>query len=705
MDEFVNPYSFVPLAGEPVRREPPNHVGPVPEPELRGRRVSGSIAVEWTLQTPLLLPATARHERWVRDDATVRIPGSSLKGAVRSVHEALFNGCLRVVDEDFVPAYREPAVARPGWRLAMVRDRSVENGKERITFQLCSADDLTYVDAVSLRRRWPRSSLPTTGDVTRLYGDILFGELERWELHDVEKIEVLSRAVEAAGRPAGEAQYAAWAERGAWAFLATDIGARHETKKNGTPGRCCWAASRLTTQVAELDTSADVWSDFLAAVRGSEDRRVLELADRPTPQENAEHPDPGWRGHRSLTQVTWRGRPVAMRARHTGFLHPRDVVWLRMDAGRITGIRLSQVWRATGKGAVSGRLEGAEPCLTRTEHGGRVCLSCATFGGADTGGSRRGHGEQVAYSGHVRFGSALSSGPVTPEEVTLAPLGAPRPGNGMFYLDTPASLPADRARDDIPTHWGSSVDPGGSTPVRGRKFYWHSDPSAQAAHWSTRNGTPVRPRFEATPKQAGTSMSRSAQLVPAGTVFTATVTVDGLPETETLALLWALDPGRLAGAYGRDRLSIAIHLGGGKPFGLGSATVTATPHLTTSPSRYLDAEPAALRFPDSAEQPQLEQVEKLAGPGMRTSIPVTLKLLDRAALSGDEHLVTYPPGASWSDFGTDEFRLSYRFFATANGEQLEGHARPWHRLPDPAGESQRLPVTLRGKAPTGRHRR
>src|ERR1700733_6147709 len=100
--EFINPYTFVPLPAAIARSAPSGHhcAGPV--------HVSGAMTVEWTLQTPLLLPQAHPAVR----AGQVVVPGSSVKGALRSLHETLMGGCLRVVDEEFVPVYRQPAVAK-----------------------------------------------------------------------------------------------------------------------------------------------------------------------------------------------------------------------------------------------------------------------------------------------------------------------------------------------------------------------------------------------------------------------------------------------------------------------------------------------------------------------------------------------------------------------------------------------------------------
>jgi hypothetical protein len=109
--EFINPYTFVPLPAAIGRARPGGH-------HCAGDgNVSGWMTVAWTLQTPLLLP---RAHPAVHGGRVV-IPGSSVKGAVRSLHEALMGGCLRVVDEEFVPVYRQPAVAKDEtWALAVV---------------------------------------------------------------------------------------------------------------------------------------------------------------------------------------------------------------------------------------------------------------------------------------------------------------------------------------------------------------------------------------------------------------------------------------------------------------------------------------------------------------------------------------------------------------------------------------------------------
>ena len=119
MVKFVNPYTFLPLP-ETVRREAPNfHDGTKAH---NTDLYTGSFTIEWELKSPLLLPVNAVEEGWLepksdgeKENTTDRIPderrvisvpGSSVKGALRSLHEAAFFGCMSVIDQSFIPAYR-----------------------------------------------------------------------------------------------------------------------------------------------------------------------------------------------------------------------------------------------------------------------------------------------------------------------------------------------------------------------------------------------------------------------------------------------------------------------------------------------------------------------------------------------------------------------------------------------------------------------
>ena len=153
MTDFVNPYTFVPLPRKVVCGQPPGHD---PGPDEARERYVGALEVTWRIQSPLAIPT----EEWGSIGGDVRIPGSSIKGAVRSTHEMLFGGCLRQVDLGYRPIYRQlpDSSVLDGWRLAVVLDDDQvllcekEDPKRRSKYcsaQLRSAGTMTWPAAMS----------------------------------------------------------------------------------------------------------------------------------------------------------------------------------------------------------------------------------------------------------------------------------------------------------------------------------------------------------------------------------------------------------------------------------------------------------------------------------------------------------------------------------------------------------------------------
>lgn len=694
---FVNPYAFVPLPPEVRRAKPVLHVGQAEGVEL----YSGTIDVTWKLVTPLVLPgsaknaAFARDEGWIQPDGSIRIPGSSIKGAVRSLHEALFNGCFRVVDEDYVPGYRDPAGNPPDeadWTLAVVLEANEEGRPTR--FQLCDKDSEFWVDSIALKRAWNRVSatVPTSGDIVRLSGVVErvdFGTsrdipLVRDEMREVRSVEIVSR-VDGHRRSDGELP-------NEMVFLPTDPGVRRKTLKDGSPGRCLWAAASLSPSTVRIDLDDDddpgkaAVEQFVRTCAGTNDRRVLE-----------QEKDDSWTRQTAYISVHWpknSGNVVARRARQTGYLHRGDVVWLKVnDEDEVEGIRLARIWRHPGKGTVKQRLGEAAPC--QPDHEINLCLTCAIFGAAETSGSSGGKGEQNAYAGHVRFSSARSKPGVTLRTVNLAPMGTPSPGSGMFYLHLPAALDNDGEPNEVASYWGSTSD--AMARIRGRKFYWHGDPDQQARELSNSLGQRAIPRYEASVDQQRGKMSRPAQLVPKGVEFTVRISVDRLDRVAVETLLAALDPARVLGLVpNADTSHLAIHLSGGKPFGLGSAHIARAPevNLTRTRDRY---DPAGTDRAEWGAKTSVDTVRKIADRVGRftANLPTIARLLDLNGLGGKQHLLAYPPGAAWDDIGTKQFRESFTFFQEANGQQLSGYRRPWRPLPSAApGSDVTIPIEL-----------
>lgn len=685
---FVNPYNFVPFPNEVFRRKGWGHVGPgevteggwfageQPEPLY-----SGTIGLEWDLLTPLQLPHGVAGE-WIEGD-TLRIPGSSIKGVTRSVHEAMFNGCARIFDEGFVPGYRMPAVSWPPeqdaeWCLAQV----VAAADGRPT-RLRLTEEVTFVSAAKLERlmAW----LPTTGDVVSLdlgaaeKSDFPMGFF-RYEL-DPCSIGPASCRVDVEAAIADDAPSAAMTDPDACVFIVTDPVPRHEHP-------AWWAAARLTGEYHELSESdSAAWRGFTRSVAGSDDlRRALGGAF------------PQWRQAAQQVSVSHHGTTLGYRTCQTGRLYVGDVIWVRMagedDDLHIEEIRLSQIWRTPGGSITAGqRASQMTPCHPDDEGGG-LCLSCATFGSIDARRKATSDGRSVGYRGHVRFSAAVAEGVAT-TTVNGAPLSSPKPGAGGFYLN---GLSADQERTvgDIAAHWGSEADEAANRAgLRGRKYYWHGSPDDQHAHWSANGANQSRPRYRAAPQQP---MPRHGViLVQPGdeanrTVLNGTVIFDRLPMPALQALLASLSPQRLAGVFEahRNRL-MAIHLGGGKPLGLGTAVPRVTGlAVTTTTGRYTGGQ--AEQVADLG----VPMVKRLIGAVGKPYLSELLTLLDVNGLSGEEkQRLSYPPGAGWEQFGTKAFARSYGFFMARNGQQYENHSKPVTNLPPATAHDRR--IDWRGK--------
>jgi CRISPR-associated protein (TIGR03986 family) len=97
--EFVRaPYRFVPYDGEAlVPAEPESATGNIHEPKAEG--LSAEIVVQWEAEGPLLVgqegaDGIVTPMRWAQEPAGFFIPGSTLRGAIRSVAEII--GCGRL---------------------------------------------------------------------------------------------------------------------------------------------------------------------------------------------------------------------------------------------------------------------------------------------------------------------------------------------------------------------------------------------------------------------------------------------------------------------------------------------------------------------------------------------------------------------------------------------------------------------------------
>lgn len=529
-DSFINPYTFVPLPRGVDRSRPRGHATMGPD------GLSGWF--DWTLDfvTPLALPPDLRHT----EGTALRYPGSSLRGALRNLHETLAHGCLREIDLDYTPVHREPMnVYRPAdFRLGVVT-------------KLDKAGNVLEVELTE-QPIWVLSSVVHTA-------------IPAGQLHSGSRV-----TVDPAGKRTRQGRLELVVPKAVttgtdWVVHVTDAKPR-----NSHPDYYL-AVGKLSGQRLRLDP--EQWKAFQAEARGSQD--LIGVEGTPAKTHDSGPGQPGW--PRALVQH--RGTDIGYRRKVDSWLGEGDTVWLTQgtDRGRL---KMAVIWRRHGEVAVTQRLP--EPAPGRGTNApcndpNHLCPTCAIFGAVDT---EQGRDRQSGYASHVRVGTGVSAESVTRHDVDVPPLRSPKPSSGGFYL---LHARADRAlfgpsKDDdhvVRAHWGSKLDPPKAPrPIRGRKFYWHGQ---------TPDGQPGRHEVRAQDAdQVGTKAVARPPLR-----LTARVYFDNLDADQLAGLLAAADPVR---AFGGEAGELATHVGGGKPLGFGTAKPSLSGVVVQSAaSRYAGA--------------------------------------------------------------------------------------------------------------------
>lgn len=658
-DRFINPYTFVPLPQAIDRRPPVGH------DRLHADRYAGTLRVRLSARSPLMVRGWGTAEepeppsRPGRDGGREQmIPGSSLHGAIRSLHEALVGGCLRVLaDLDMVPFYRDPVVPGVGSRrqLAVVTAVDGEGTGRPTGMRLCDRVVRIRHDALHTRLSRLGADLPAaiaTGERFAWTGPV--GDTGASRIDDAKALGDL--------RPDPD---------GRWVLLVRSwIG---ENDGGGNPQKYTHTLGRLSGSVIRGVTD-EAWDTYRKAIDGTDDWRNASRDGTPHVGEGIVR-----------TGVTVNRMTVAYRHADRPWLHVDQVVWVtppKADQGEASDLVLAVAWRHPGRKPLGERIGGFAPCVDAES----LCPSCRMFGSVDPSGSGRDSGgghraEQRAYRGHVRIGDGVAVGKPAITTLDLAPLMPPRPASGQFYLVNPSPRPTGPtpARE-----WGSPADDPVPRPIRGRKFYWHTAPRTDGNERSRRRGG-----------HTDKTTTRGA-VFAAGTAFTFDVHFENLSGPELGSLLVALQPHRLWPGDTPHGAAPAqcISVGGGKPFGFGSCTAEVTlDRSDTARSRYLGES-----APGGGEEFLARAVAEFidsAGPRMRAvwkAARVVLRPLDQAR----SDLVWYPPGAGWDRIGSEDFDRGYEFWKRSQG--LAGKDTTYQLVPLPLPTDGDLSLPTRPSA-------
>jgi CRISPR-associated protein (TIGR03986 family) len=681
-DFFVNPYTFVPFPEQAANRKRPGY-----HHRLASDRFSGRIKARLVARSPLLIrqigsqaPASDTGVALApRDsDGKLFIPGSSLHGALRALHETLTGSCLRVFDADFVPAYRDVASMerRKGWRLGVVQAVSDRDGRPTEVV-VCSDNRLVRLHA--LVKALPTGQAVTTG--------------QRFTLDSSCFVDHNGRSVYDDEAPITHDDV-----NGEWVVLVTDPSARpKKDKKTGAKKSYYCAVGRLPSGTASAPTaevSGPAWDAFQAAVAGakyhfkgeSRAKLVEERARLAVGDSLADVLGVDEKGDARSTDFCWESEAGEARGRWLRprpWLHPGQVVWIAPPRGGITnGIALSYLWRTVGAKPARDRLP--DDRFLACHEPGDLCPSCRIFGSADLAEDisvDRRQAQQHSYRGHVRVLDAAADQASVLDPVTLPVLGTPHPGSGQFYLDDNGTDATDPPRN----RWGSPAD-GRSRLLRGRKAYWHTDPAVDER----------RGRWKWHPDHAPNGGDR-AELVTTGSSYHLDIWFDGLTRAEIGGLIATLQPELLFKKsilpYSNDDdppPQFAIHVGGGKPLGLGSCQVKDLElDVDNATSRYLGGIKPAFDLVTAVDEFASEP-DRVKGhwPALATALHVE---------HVDSRIVSYPTVVPWADDdGTCTGKAqheSFEWFQRTTGEQLEGeNERAFTPLPPVTSLAQGLPV-------------
>jgi CRISPR-associated protein (TIGR03986 family) len=685
--EFINPYTFVPLVPVPERGEPAGHAF------MAEDRFSGVLKITLTARTPLLIGGFLNKETGAQElphryapDHTPIIPGSGLMGAVRSLHEALAGGCLRVLNADWVPVHRHPAnlaeTSGAGLRLAVV-DKVDDQGVAQ-SVKLC--DDWVWIPAELLPADEGR--LPRTGD--RAEYQPVPGKSARWPegaLGGVSTRRVLRARSEEFPEGVVRGSIVRVGELGAVrgearVLLVTDTNARQAD-------RPYFVVGRVGADARSCVIPAATWRHYQEVIKGADDLRPESLADTGKEEPAWDPTEPHYIAVKWPPQGDDQGqRKIAERLPVRSYLYPGQPVWVRVDreTGEVAEIRLSELWRYQGEGPVRDRVGEAQPCTDAK----RLCWSCRLFGSADTEG--RGAGDlavQNSYRGHVRIDDLVAVGTVVPLTWHLAPLASPRPSAGQFYLDNTGRPRVARKDTRAASTWGSVADDRDPRPIRGRKFYWRTKEPDKG----------LVPRGERRTHQSE-AMSQDVLLFPAGTRFAGRVCFDNLSLGDYGSLLAALDPRRI-GETGPGWDDAVGSVGGGKPFGFGAVTIDVEPaQVQTAAVRYLGADG---QLPDEAEAVRAFHA------GVPQPVRRTWDALRHVLSFGfvPDDKVWYPPGTTRGAVkGDEDYDKSFEFFGITTGIELKNEKRQLVALPDAADPAGAQVLDSRGDVRSqGRGRR
>jgi len=570
---FLNPYNFV----RPLEVRNPNQAPLLgrcaPPPHDRYLGITGRIECRLTAVTPLFVSDSHKpedhqepeivngkehwHYRFFHDpDGNIAIPGTSLRGPIRSVFEAVTNSCFanfaggkrlsyHLPPGDalrLVPA-RVRKVSDDRWELDLLPGTTTVNPNQRPAGPQYAAWVHTYKPlwASQTVAKVPNSPYAARqklslagwkhGDECQAIVEPVQHPLRRFEFWNVV---ALARNGQPLPKPKGNQRQV----NGFLCITNQNIENKHDERLFFN-----------TQQLKPLELPAEVRKRHEELITDYQERHGDDAGKRKQPAQ-AQGREPAF--SRFILERT---------GKKDRKLVDGDLVYAMLER-KAHGFEVKFIVPVSvprvGYDRRIGELLHPDD-LGKCEQYDALCPACRTFGwvwgSEDKDATRPPITEPTAYAGRVSFSHArLVNSAGVLEPTTLAILSTPKPTTTRFYLRPKNGKPQDRLAD-------SQVDYDASGQIiRGRKFYRHHGIRLDPQEYQS-----------ATPKSDQNRTLHGTQ--KPGSVFRFTVEFENLNEVELGALLWSLE---MDGWHHR--------LGLGKPLGFGSAKIEVIGVRTLNPS-------------------------------------------------------------------------------------------------------------------------
>lgn len=563
---FLNPYNFVrPL---PDARPTGDVLGDCPPPPHdRYVGLTGRIRCRLTATTPLFVsdshgvmvePVDSQKEHlhyrfFQTPDGEVAIPGTSLRGAVRSIFEAVTNSCFAHFAGDKRLSYHLP----PNEALKLVPARVRQSGQnwelELLpgTTQVALGQrpsGLQYAAWINVYRPlWrSRSAGKAPGSPYARRSALL---LEGWRhgepcralietvRHPLRNFEFWN--VVALSKPGGTLPAPGPDQQVVDGYLCIT----NQNIENKHDERVFFRAPGNTSFAKSLKLPEVVRRRYKELIVDYQERHSDEVRKRKQRGQPVEHPvgrDPGF--SRFIVD------------KEAAKLKDGDLVYAMLNrTGHGTTVQFIvpvSIPRVGYEKTIGALLTSDH--LHRCEQYDSLCPACRTFGWVwhsdDPEETRPGGDQPTAYAGRVRISHAKLKKSAGTFDATLAILSTPKPTTSRFYLAPQDGRP-ENGVDDQRVNYDAF-----NRQLRGRKVYRHHGEHLSEQEYRSAGGKSDQNRTVHGAQQAGST-------------FEFTVDFENLAEVELGALLWSLE---MEGWHHR--------IGYAKPLGFGSATVEVT-HL------------------------------------------------------------------------------------------------------------------------------